>query len=286
VITKPCGMHYSWPSYGTVKAGTIGPCVLDVADHHERHRDEYGNEWLNVQWALRRLDDERREFRLAELVLDPRAVPNEHGWGRIESVTPPPADEPVPVSPPVDPFEPMFGRITQADRDLVARTTGGGIRSVDVQPQYEDEATPVSPPVDALLKLVIKYGFRAREEHVSRAVQPLSDARDAQREALQAVSDAARDLWAAGVEEGRRQRDAEVRATVLASAREAAAAFGPVPESVTVSYERRPTAYEEGIYDAGIKEGRRQAAEAGNEAAAYERGNDCPTCGSNWDDRG
>lgn len=37
---------------------------------------------------------DRTEFKLAELVLDPHHVPNEHGWGRIESANP--------VPPPVD----------------------------------------------------------------------------------------------------------------------------------------------------------------------------------------
>jgi len=82
VTKKPCGMHYSWPSHGTVKAGTIGPCVLDVADHHERHRDEHGNEWLNVQWALARLDAA-------------------------------PADRPVPVSPPVDALEEILNLVEE-----------------------------------------------------------------------------------------------------------------------------------------------------------------------------
>lgn len=53
----------------------------------------------------------------------------------------------------------------------------------------------------------------------------------------EAVTDV-RALWAAGVAEGRRQLDEEIKSRVLASARAAAEAFGPVPDSVTVSYER------------------------------------------------
>lgn len=44
------------------------------------------------------------------------------------------------------------------------------------------------------------------------------------------------ELWAAGVAEGRRQRDEETHADVRRSAEAALAAFGPAPESVTVSY--------------------------------------------------
>lgn len=98
----------------------------------------------------------------------------------------------------------------------------------------------------------------------------------------QRILDLAKEQFAAGVAEGRRQRDEEIKREVFTSARQVAeeAGFAPVPEQVIVSYTQQVGAYEQGIYDAGITEGRRQAAE---EQPPYERGNDCPTCGSTWD---
>src|SRR5438045_607499 len=56
VAQAPVSFEFAYTCEAGSEAGTLGPCVLDVADHHERHRDEHGNEWLNVQWALDRLD--------------------------------------------------------------------------------------------------------------------------------------------------------------------------------------------------------------------------------------
>lgn len=170
----------------------------------------------------------RGPMALHELVLDPQHEPNEHGWGRIESVTPQPAGEPV----------------------------------------------PVPPPVDALLNLVERFGDNRFDIGRSSATRdddepPTIAEQRAEDEALMAVNAALTRLWAAGVEEGRRQRDAEIHANVFTSARLAAAeaGFAPAPESVTVSYERRASAYEQGIYDTGIAEGRRQATEERTEEA-------------------
>lgn len=151
---------------------------------------------------------ERTEFRLAELVLDPHHVPNEHGWGRIES------------------------------------------------------ASPVPPPVDALLKLVDQLHTWAVT--YSPTFAPVGDLVALRKR----LDEGARALWAAGVAEGRRQRDEETHADVRRSAEAALAAFGPTPESVIVSYTQQVGAYEQRIYDEGIREGRRQATEERTEKKA------------------
>lgn len=141
-------------------------------------------------------------------------------------------------------------------------------------PARADDPAPVPPPVDALLNLVDELGQASHALGVAAERWSEVDmaAATAERDVARGnIVMAVRDLWAAGVEEGRRQRDAEIHANVFTSARLAAAeaGFGPAPESVTVSYERRASAYEEGIYDAGITEGRRLLDETAATAAAH-----------------
>jgi hypothetical protein len=128
-----------------------------------------------------------------------------------------------------------------------------------------DDPSPVPPPVDALLKLIAEYG-----QHTNDEAHAVDDAGYFASGTFRQIEIRIEALWAAGVEEGRRELT-KIRADVLASARAVAAeaGFGPAPESVTVSYERRASAYEQGIYDEGIREGRRQATE---ERTEVERG--------------
>jgi hypothetical protein len=151
-----------------------------------------------------------------------------------------------------------------------------GARCVNADPVHQgvhhsDPPAPVPPPVDALLKLIDEFGD-ARHD-VGLLVGGPSETSDETEEVAvrlaAAINAAVNGLWAAGVEEGRRQRDAEIHAEVLASAREVAAeaGFGPAPESVTVSYVAAgPVA---AAFARGVAEGRRQATE---ERTEVERG--------------
>ena len=120
-------------------------------------------------------------------------------------------------------------------------------------PQQPDSPASVPPPVDAPEPLAPKWTRPAATTirriadvlaHPGRTV-PLSDEQDDrpyfewQAAAIQKVMHEVIDTaWRAGVAEGRRQLDEEIKSRVLTSARAAAEAFGPVPDSVTVSYER------------------------------------------------
>jgi hypothetical protein len=139
---------------------------------------------------------------------------------------------------------------------------------------------PVPPPVDALDEILnlaelladtrVKafdalnrqvVGFRQR-----KVAQRYADAAAGYRLAIAVAVEGVR---AAGVEEGRRQRDAEIHSNVLTSAREVAAeaGFTPAPESVTVTYD--VTTDPEAAFAQGVAEGRRQATE---ERTEVERG--------------
>lgn len=111
--------------------------------------------------------------------------------------------------------------------------------------------------VAEIFKLIDEYREALHAVAVAESHDFTTYDEEAEAEALAArINAAVNALHAAGVTEGRRQRDEEIRDQVFASARAAAeAGFGPVPESVTVTY------------------------------TPYERGNDCPTCGGTWDDR-
>lgn len=142
-----------------------------------------------------------------------------------------------------------------------------------------DEPVSVPPPVDVVSSVIatIKaYGMSCK-------LLPTRSDNPAELLALSQAIGEVRALWASGVAEGRRQRDEEIKREVFTSARQVAeeARFTPVPEQVIVSYTQQTGAYEQGIYDAGIAEGRRQATEERTEEQRDEPWADgvCAACG-------
>jgi len=159
------------------------------------------------------------------------------------------ADEPAPVPPPVDAplcFEHDFSVVAEHTEGDVTVCLGCGERGDEAEPAW----------LDRVASAAAVYGHPATSEG-----------------AYDQLVTEVRALWAAGVEEGRRQLDAEIHTNVFTSARTVAAeaGFGPVPESITVSYERRASAYEQEIYDAGVAEGRRHLQVLLDHAEQYAR---------------
>lgn len=113
------------------------------------------------------------------------------------------------------------------------------------QPAPAGEVVSVPPPVvltreeliEASMAVVEEVAYWRRQETIAPiGVRSYTDSREA---AMELARSYAGRLWTAGVEEGRRQRDEEIHADVLNSARQVAreAGFGPGPDSLSVTYE-------------------------------------------------
>jgi hypothetical protein len=209
------------------------------------HRDEHGNEWDSTSPAEPARAGEVVD-QLAE-VLAPAAVLETlreqlAAWRSADQEGYDPGD-----------LAEAAETLLDAAPDMRSRRQGG--RGAVAQ---ADEPALVPLPVDALLKLIAEYG-----QHTNDEAHAVDDAGYFASGTFRQIEIRIEALWATGVEEGRRQLDAEIHANAFTSARLAAAeaGFAPAPESVTVSYERRASAYEQAIYDEGTREGRRQATE-------------------------